>query len=346
MLYLATAGPDQVLASGFIRERANRPQLVPFDVPPPPVGPFPRAVDFLRAVADGMDDFSTGATGGVGPWLEEVIRLYGDDCTLTIVDDSASGIVWELFQLEDGSRLGARARVVRWVSMVHRDRPVAWETEPVRIPARVAAYLHPDSHGVGASPMPALPHGVMPVGDPDDLCSALLDAAERGEPVGLVYVASRGALAHDPEEEAGLRTLDPPPVGTAPFRLRGVEGKLAPRPLLFVNTAYSARIPRTGPRPLGLVRAILAQVASGYIGTFGPVDTKPAASFAEQLLRIAAEGEVRPAEVLRSLRAQAQEVFENRRLPSDERRAALAAFLYVYFGNPEITLLRPEGRDG
>jgi hypothetical protein len=162
----------------------------------------------------------------------------------------------------------------------------------------------------------------------------------------MVYLAFPGALAHDADDEAALRALDPAPTATARFRLRGLEGKLVPRPVVFANAPYSAWIPSNGARPLGVARAILAHVASGYIGALGPVDAEQAADFAEQVLRAAAEGEVRPAELLRTLRERAQRVYENRRLPHDRRRAALASFLYVYYGNPQVSIGPEAAGDG
>lgn len=337
VLHLTRVGGDQVMAAAFLPERADRPALVPFDAPLAPAGPFARSVDFLRALSECMDDFSMGSTGGIGPWLEEVLRLYGEDCALLVTDDSGSSIPWELFLLEDGSRLGARARVVRWMSLVHRDRPVAWETAPLCLPGRLAAYVHSDAASTALAGAPLLTRAAAICSDGDDLCNVLLDATDRGEPVGLVYLAACAGLAHDATEEAALRALDPAPPSTARLRLGGLEGRLPTRPLVFVNAPYSGRSPSSVPGG-GLARALLVQVASGYIGTIGPVDVAQAASFAEMVLSTAHGEEFNPAERLRVLRSQAMEVFLNRRLSHDERRAALVAFLYVYYGNPHLRI--------
>jgi hypothetical protein len=348
VLYLSSAGPGQVLASGFLPERANRPHRVAVDLPPLPTGPFAHTLDFVRDLADSMDDFSTGATGGIGPWLEEMLRLYGDRCSLMITDDTGGATPWELFLLEDGSRLGARARVVRWVNVVHRDRPLAWETEPVRVPGRLAAYVHPDDVDSPLARAPALAASVKTYSDPDDLRDALLNAADEGAPVGLIYLALRGSLAYDPDEEVALGALDPAPARMVRFRLRGMEGKLTPRPLVFANAPYSGRVPRVGTRPCGLTRALLTQVACGYIGALGPVDPEHAADFAERLLSAisAADGEVRPVELLQEMRSRALEVHGNRRLAPEQRLAALMAFLYVYYGNPRVSIRAEDGDNG
>lgn len=344
MLYLTGTGPNRVLASGFLPDRPDRPHLRDFELPLLPDGPIAGAVEFVATLADWMDSFALGATGEVGPWLEEVLELYGDEASLMITDDTSAVIPWELFLLRDHTRFGARARVVRWVNTVYRDRPMGWKVEPVRVPRRIAAYLADSGSPLAGSP--ALAGAAHSCSDPDDLSDALLNAAEAGKPVGMVYLAACAGLAHDPEEVAALRAMSPAPEAVR-FRLRGLEGKLSLRPLVFANAPYSARVPQAGTRHVGLACALLSQMASGYIGALGPVDAELGAEFAEQVLRATArDPEVRPAELLRALRERALAVAGDRTLSRAERRAAMVPFLYVYYGNPHLSIEPVEDEDG
>jgi hypothetical protein len=250
---------------------------------------------------------------------------------------------WELFLLRDDSRLGARARVVRWVTQVYRGRPLAWETAPVCVPRRLAAYL-PDASSPLAASSALARAAAETCRDPDDLSDTLLEASERGAPVGVVYLGAGAGLAYDDHEQTALLAMSLPPPGATHFRLRDVEGKLSPRPLVFANAPYSACVPRVGAQPVGLACALLSHVASGYIGVIGPVDAAFAAEFAEHVLDAANAGAC-PAEVLRALRWQAEQDSKNRSLSREQRRAAMVAFLYVYFGNPQVSIQQGEVDD-
>lgn len=102
--------------------------------------------------------------------------------------------------------------------------------------------------------------------------------------------------------------------------------------MFFVNACNSARWHRVSAKEyLGLHEVILANFASAYIGTSGPVNAKFTLEVAQFILpqpEESAEG-ISLARRLRDFRTQ----IVNKYLGKEDEKV-LYAFMYVYYGNP------------
>lgn len=333
LLHVDPDGTDRIRFTVFLRERVNRPQaLDPIARPITAPANYNDESEYLESIRDQVHDLALNNPAKLTDWLEEVVRLYGESCCVVIVDKADSQIPWEMFKLSNNRYLGAVATVVRWPEAQYRSQPVELQTMATSLAGRLAAYVHQQDWNDAPAYLKNL--APPPAQDPDDLETVLL-TQEGVPPVSLVYLNYGGMLIYGDEggEFAGQPTVMQRYSRPVKFRYSNVEGELNPRPLFFVDAAYSGRILRSAGNFRGLAQATLTQVASAYIGTLGPVPRDFAAQVAQEFLTAAKAG-VQPALLLRKLRARAAASLRDPQLPPAQRRRFLYAFLYVYYGNP------------
>lgn len=308
----------------------------------------PDEQSYLQRLSDSFHDYSIEQGSNVTGWLEKALSRYGERCSVIIVDEAGMPIPWEMLKLTDGRYLGAHALVVRWAEAQYGGLEAA--AEGPRYEGRVCAYVHPlDAPNVaGLLDMNRLlpEYQVTPEEFEIDLLC--------GSQPGLVYLCYGGLLYYGDETDviAHLSRFAPYNEDVR-IRFNTVSNHLKPRPLFFANAPYSGRLLKTGQQNCGLARAILKQVAASYIGTLGPVERSYAIRFARTLLEAACSEEgVRPAELLRQLRAQAIERLRDKRLPQAERVRAYKElaypFMYVHYGHPLDSIKishAPQGAD-
>jgi hypothetical protein len=241
-----------------------------------------------------------------------------------------------MFRLSDGRHLGAVATVVRWTEALYFAQPLVLSTDEESLSGRFGAYVNKIDWDATKARRPVLARlKPMLISNPDDLDDELLPRPG-AEPVALVYLGYGGLLVSGDEDDALARlgAMQKPYDAQVRLQFYNVVGRLNPRPVFLVDSAFSGRVLRRGQKLCGLAQAILTQVAGGYIGTLGPVDRKHAAKIAEEFLSEAEKG-VQPATLLRRLRAEAEKQLLDPQIPKKEREANfLQAFMYVYYGNP------------
>jgi hypothetical protein len=338
LLHVLPEGQERLRFWAWVRDRVDRPWTAePIPRPTLSRADYPDEAAYLEAVRDAAHDLAIANPANIVAWLEGVLDLYGEGGSLVVVDLADTQIPWEMFRLGGGRYLGARALVVRFVEAQYRGRRVALNFEETSLTGRLSAYTRRQDLASTRASCPVLAAlAIDPFDSPEDLESDLIPG-EDVAPVGLVYLCGGSLLVYGDEGDllADLHAVYGDPVR---IRFQEVEGLLDPRPLFFVNAPYSARVLRRGAACCGLAQAALVQVASGYIGTIGPVPESFACHVAQRFLEAAAQpGGVRPAEFLRALRADAAKAIVQRlSLPEREsaRRQFLAASMYVYYGNP------------
>ena len=107
---------------------------------------------------------------------------------------------------------------------------------------------------------------------------------------------------------------------------------------LFANCPYSALVIWEDDSPSGVAAKALSEVASGYLGTMGEIDTWLAEKLQANFLEFARQQNgVKPVYFLRNWRF----TFAKMLLSDDEQKRERAerllpyAFSYVYYGNPD-----------
>jgi hypothetical protein len=335
ILHIDPDGTDQILFKGFRSDQPNRP-LSPWSIERTCLKDKCKdKQNYLKTMRDRTHDLAVMDAGNVATWLEEVTKAFGDDCCIIILDKADSEIWWETFKLSGGRYLGAVATVVRWTEALYRKQALVLTTEDLSLEGRLAAYVEEDDWQATSNQRPVLTRlAPNPLHDPADVETELLQP-----PVGLVYLGYGGILVHDNQDEQDAITQLPEAYERAVTVSYAIaEGCVEPRPLFFVDSAFSGRILRKGQKLCGLAQETLTQVAVGYIGTLGPMDPAFAAKVAEQFLAAAEKG-VRPAELLRQMRATAATRLVDKNIPSKDRLANfLQTFMYVYYGNPFMTV--------
>jgi hypothetical protein len=274
-------------------------------------------------------------------WLRRLLENHGQQLCLIIADHTDLETPWEMLELDDDVYLGARAMVVRWFTINTFKGPHVLQFLDGQRQGSVLFYLDETALGVQqTSPERDILHSLKktPCHDLADV-KRYLRLLKTSPDVSLIYLASHGNEGEEVGSDLANRL-------TA-LQLELIKEPNEPRPIVFVNACESARLKRDGDYFIGLPEAFLARIASGYIGTLGRVDSTFASTVARRLLQAAsAEPEgIRIAEVLRKLREEAvgevvssyQEEANEEVLIGMETRL-LYAFMYVYYGNPQIKL--------
>ena len=107
---------------------------------------------------------------------------------------------------------------------------------------------------------------------------------------------------------------------------------------LFANCPYSAVVMWEDDSPSGVVTTALSEVASGYLGTMGEIDTWFAEKVQAKFLELARQGNgIKPVDFLRILRSTYARMLLSDKDEEIKRaeRFLPYAFSYVYYGNPD-----------
>jgi hypothetical protein len=290
---------------------------------------------YLQKLTNSFHDYNIDRAANVAAWFDKVVQRFGEKTSVLIVDQAGALIPWEMFKLTDGSYLGAHALIVRWAEAQYTGDAF---TGDAKYEGRLSAYVHP----LDVERMCKLPEMQRLLPSYNDTSEKLQrDLLSGRKPVGLVYICYGGILEYGDEHNSITRfSRFKPYEKIEQIRFNVVSGKLKPRPIFFVNAPYSGRFLKSGQQWCGLARATLKQVAASYIGTIGPIDPSYAARFAQRLLEEAmSEQGVKPAELLRYMRAQAIELLSNEKLTQDEFERAYRElaypFMYIHYGHPQ-----------
>lgn len=288
--------------------------------------------DALRAR---IHDFSSHISfQEVRHWLNRSCDACGQQLCVIIADLTGSDFPWEMVELVPKAYLGAKAQVIRRVPTHYFEWLYLHVYEEYRF-GEVLVYL--DREEVTHAEQERLLLERFAV----SYCQTLTDLEQRlSHPltdIGLVYLGCRGIITYNnPRAQADAASLSSSARRPIELALQGMERLEGARPIFFVNASHSARLVRDAEGLFGLPEITLDRVASGYIGTLGPVESTHAINLAGYILETVQSAPavgIQPAEILRQLRAEAARKLEENET-SENLRAFVNAFLYVYYGNP------------
>jgi hypothetical protein len=309
--------------------------------------------DQVRGIIDSVSRHTEPA---LLKWFQNLLELCDDKQSdkrlcIIIADHTEAEIPWEMIKIRHGEHLGAVCRVSRWIPL-RIDKESWWQLEvkEEEHSGDVIAYLDHDEVNYSDVEKDALDQFANMV------CQNTVELKRQlsqslGQ-VGLVYIGCHGIFTYSKKHEIAVGSLENPKGRISPALLEDLKRQEGKRPVLFINACHSARLMLDVPglsaeRVLyGLPEVMMAKLASGYIGTLGPVGSRDAARIAENLLESAREVEVTPAEWLREIRAKAvKELSQENTL--ENQLTFIYSFMYVYYGNPlaQLKLTRAEKKE-
>lgn len=329
ILHIEAPAPKQFRLTGWSRrEKPLRTGLME--------QPTLALADFIEAklepehIKGALGSFSRRNSEDLLNWLHELQQRHGDQLCLIIADHSVSEVPWEMIEMESGKYLGAVWKVVRWIPVRdYRDwQELCMQEEELK--GTVLAYLN---HKELDTELERQALRRLMTSYCESAVSLKHGLSEPLGSVALVYLGCHGVFTSSEKHGIALGELENPSGRLVCLNIEDVKRQEGSRPLLFVNACHSARLIRDSNGFYGLPEVFLARVASGYLGTLGPVGSAHAAKTASLIFREAVEKCIEPAEVLRRLRARA--VAE---LAASEARENwlnfIYTFMYVYYGNP------------
>jgi hypothetical protein len=270
-------------------------------------------------------------------WFQQLHRKHGQRLCLIIADHTDAEVPWEMIEFEPGKNLGAMCVVARWIPVQNF---AAWQELAVVVQEQcggVVAHLDYQELEHTAQEQQVLTQ--LKADFRDDVKALRQRLAQSLENVGLVYLACHGIFTYNKKHEAAVGSLKNPAERISAVQLEDLPQLSGARPLFFVNACHSARLMRDSQGFYGLPEVMLALLASGYIGTLGPVGMEYAPVIGQQILEKArcSPAGINPAEELRRIRAEAVQQLEQQ--PSLENMLNFVfAFMYVYYGNPLASL--------
>lgn len=292
--------------------------------------------DFVEAKLDpeyikgNLSSFSRRSSKDLLDWFYDLYQRHGNQLCLIIADHSVSEFPWEMMQMESGKYLGAIWKVVRWIPIKYYRlwQELCVDEEESR--GTVLAYLNHEELDTDLERQ-ALNHLTTSYYETTAALKQVLSYPLNS--VALIYLGCHGIFAADDKHKIAIGELENPSGQLVSLNIEDIERQEGARPLLFVNACHSARLTRDSSGFYGLPEVFLANIASAYLGTLGPVGSSYAAKIANLIFTQAVEKSIEPAEVLRRLRAQAvadlaaSEATEN-------WLNFIYTFMYVYYGNP------------
>jgi hypothetical protein len=337
ILHILPEGDWKLKFVGWVKGLKDRPlTLSPISFPQITPKDYSDEIKYLEAIFEKFNDFAISNPGNIAQWFEEVVSLYKDDCCIIIVDQTGAQLPWEMFKLNGGKYLGAQAAVVRWAEEQYRGKTTMLLLDSTEHIGYVTAYLHSQKPSI--STLKNLESAYC--GNLSEL-QYYLKTVKGKFTTGLVYLNHENMVTYG-DEQSAIEQFRNYLGQSVKLRFDFVEGDLAQRPIFFVNAPYSGRILWSGQESCGLLKAVLRQVASGYIGALGPVHPELSAWVANKFLEDSVSQGVCPAYFLRNLRALAvkefQEAMTEPTLRENAQLRLLYLFMYVYYGNPRALL--------
>lgn len=291
----------------------------------------------------------------VARWIGELRGAVGD-IRLVIMDHTGYELPWELLWLppktraEQGQYLGVAVATARWQTVVDSAtfEDVKFECGEAALAGGVVGYIDAEGlHGGGRQEHAALERLG---GKLEERLTGLTEGLSVArDDVALVYVATHGHYAKD-VLDFGIGTPGDDYVELAVLREKKRLPTLEQSALVvFLNVCHSGRLFEERESVIaqwlrGFPEVFLGHGAKGVIATTGWVDDAYASEMAAWVFdRLSGHDVPAVADVLREWRERvASEPASSER----DKLRLLTAFMYVYYGNPSITLTIAAGGDG
>jgi len=298
----------------------------------------PRLADFMEKpefdlsedLIDTIQEFSRCGPSKLLEWFDRLLKIHREKLCVVIADHKDSEIPWEILALDHNSYLGALAIVARWkeVKFYGKLRVLKVGNEARR--GSVIAYLDNEESRIegGYLEQETLKKVKVTFHSYLNELQQYLVNLETLDGIGLIYLASYGYK----DSTLDLQRLLSEHLKA--LKLGELREHSDKRPVVFVNAYKSAVLKKNHG---GQMDAMLARLASSFIGTLGPVAPGYASMIIKRILSAASSGSngIQIAEVLRQLRAEAVgKMIEKKRVDDN----FVSAFMYVYYGNPLLWL--------
>ncbi len=270
-------------------------------------------------------------------WVHILFQRLGKDMQLVIYDHTDTEIPWEMLELEDGVYLGAIVSIARWLpiplgALGHKKLEIRTES----FTGHIVAYLDDQELSdttVERNLLASFETEFHP--SIDHLCARLKQSLSE---TGLVYLGCHGMFTPHDIDKIAYGSRNNPSNRLIPLQLENLDTQQAERPILFVNACHSGRVIRRQEeyRLHGLPIVMLKRIASGYIGTLGPVGSTYASEIARYILDAMHDktNGAKPVQLLRQLRAMAAKQLNDDKDSLENQLRFIYTFMYVYYGNP------------
>lgn len=285
-------------------------------------------------------------------WLRE---LVSERPFLIIADHTKFEIPWEMLGVEWGEYVGVMLATSRWGHMLGRTGPLSLTLQPDTCRGRIEGHI--DRKTFNRSDHDKLVFGGLNPQIFDDIVQFRARLMEAVSDVGLVYIGAHGTFDENRlgKIRIGPEKTDPKITRTSSIRL--LESYSERWQLIkdsgcivFLNACHSGRLAITpdevGDRSQrGLSQLFLRAGARGVISTLGPVEDHHGFRMAQALITKASqEVQGEPiGELLRVMRSQAMQNILVDEPNDDDIFHFIYTFMYVYYGNPRITLTLTQG---
>jgi hypothetical protein len=297
------------------------------------------------AVIGRVNGFSRRGIPELKAWLKKITDKADETNTildLIIADLTGNDFPWEMLKLDDGSWLGVKARIARWLPVYEGDGSFKCMNlhGDLHYTGEVIAYFDSEMSNIEYEQASLSLYRTTTYQDTPELIRRLSD---RLNMVSMVYLACHGEFAHTDEYKIFLGSLDNPTKHIRLLQLENIEPVPSDkRPVFFVNACHSARLQKDAYGLYGLAEIVLSRFGDGYIGTLGPVGSEYAAQIAQQFIVLTQEYGLSPAEALRKIREKAAKLFQSDIHNQEYALNFLYTFMYVYFGDPlaQLQLIR------
>jgi CHAT domain-containing protein len=278
-------------------------------------------------------------------WFQKLHQKHGEQLCLIIADHTDVEVPWEMIEFEQDKYLGAEAIVARWIPVQNYASWRELMIESQQYIGSIVAYL--DHNEVTHTQVEQDALNAHLTNYYPDYTTLKTRLAQSLAGIGLVYLGCHGIFTYSKKHETAVGSLENPFNRISVVQLEDLKQQQGSRPLVFINACHSARLMRDSQGLYGLPEVALALLASGYLGTLGPVGSEYAAKMAKQLLEYGGNtpGGINPGDALRRIRAQAVEKLNQQDTPQNQLDF-IYAFMYVFFGNPLAQLRLTLAEDG
>mgnify|MGYP006288393231 CR=1 FL=1 len=301
-----------------------------------------------KAIISKLKNFSDNyRVIGLKDWIETLESYIGNELVLVIIDHTKFEIPWELWELEEDEYLGSRVTVVRGLPLPewHHDK---LEMEKHTCEGKVFVHVDKDKLSsykdeeerrknttlINTELSIFKNYDKLSQTDTYEDIDSYIESVMPN--VGLVYIGGEGYFRKDNSFEIAIGSKN---IKSGRFRvldLNYLSTDFCNRPLFIINACHSARIAIENKENFFGFPYVTQKIASGFIGTLGPVSSDYAVEIIKQLFNehYNEKNGITFAKALRKLRASVAKDLKLNRRDSQKQYKFIFTFMYVYYGNP------------